>query len=156
MVGAPFEENSTMTSHRPSARLIERRNIAFGWRRIDLYPVVAHFRAYDFARCFRYDSTRRLNGHMTVDAILRDPGPHGFRHTAVFDTVAAQASGGIRCRRPLRRVYVVAGRARHIRRGKVATATLQQPNLVSMHVGMRHNFSHVGLEIVIQRLARYK
>lgn len=58
---------------------------------INFYPMVAHLGMYHLTGCLRHDHIGFLDGHMTVNAFVRNLVTHLFGHTAALPVVTTEA-----------------------------------------------------------------
>ena len=79
------------------------------WCGIDFDPMITHTGAYCAASRLRDDQVCRLNGHVTVDAVLLDRDAAGLRDSATLPAVATQTLVGVGRRNLLRSMNLVAG-----------------------------------------------
>ena len=120
---------------------------------VDLDPMRTHLRTDDSIRRLGHDGVGLLNRHVTVDALVRDLRPKLFLHATTLDAMAVETPRCIGCWRPLRRVHIVTGRARHIRGALIAAAAFEQAYLVRMYVRVQIAAFRLHLQVAVQRLS---
>ena len=119
---------------------------------IALNPMGSHFGSDRPAGGFRNDCARGLDRHVAIDAVVRDFRADGFEHPATLCPMTGEAAYGVGRGRHLLSVYIVAGRTAHVWRGLVASAFLQQSDLVPMHVRLSISIARLRYHVVVQCL----